>query len=250
MKLLYAAALLALLWFHSNAQGQIRTTQTRIDRTSAGELRVVPDPNSKYFCLMELAGDPSLQRFLELDDVTVGILSELPQKLKEPEAETMAIARKNRESVGEALMKFREVAAGEFFDEILTPSHQVLIGKLIYRLEIQRMGLAEAITSGRLSHDVGVHDEQKEFLMRTAKKIELEAREKIRAIQLEAEKELFSHLAPDQRKRAEELTSGTADYREPTRYQSAFAQVKAEIETGGDPFSVQVNPKPDTGAHH
>ncbi len=246
----FLVVVVALVFASEITLGQVKITQTRIDRTASGQLRLVPDPESKWSCLFLLINDRSIQQFLGLSEEVRSELSEIGKELKYQQGEVMAFARKNSENVSLSVMSFREGAGARVFGEILTPKQQQLLRNLVYRLEIQRVGLGQSLTSGRLAEAVGVHEGQKESLLRAASKIQKALDEEIKRLRDQAESELFNELAPEQKSKAIELTKGTTGYREQTRYQAAYAEILEEMEQGIDPFTSGKPKNPNAPDHH
>ncbi|MFN3193333.1 MAG: hypothetical protein ACE361_22670 [Aureliella sp.] len=105
-------------------------------------------------------------------------------------------------------------------EEILLPKQMDRIRQLAYQIDIQQNGgIGEALTSGRLGEEIGVHEDQKENLATRAAKIQSEAEQAILAIKTAARAKLFKELAPEQRKEALELLGDYFEFEQPNMLQ-------------------------------
>ncbi len=117
------------------------------------------------------------------------------------------------------MMEANQLAAEEAVEEILLPEQLNRVRQLAYQVQIAQLGLGELLVNGKLGQEVGVHEDQKQHLTDRAAKIEAEARAAIKEIRARARAQLLSELAPDQRKKAEELLGEYFDYEEPSMQQ-------------------------------
>ncbi|MCR9295641.1 MAG: hypothetical protein NXI32_23225 [bacterium] len=181
------------------------------------------DPNDRSQ-LFNLLSNTSVRAELQLTEEQIAgvrqIIQASQQRLSEHVREAMA-ARRN--SGGGAIrlelqdmMRDNREQAEAAIEEILLPEQLNRVRQLAYQVEISREGLGEALVSGRLGNEIGVHDDQKQHLLDRAIKIEAEARQAIIAIQAQARDKLLSELTPEQRKAAEDLLGPYFQYEEPS----------------------------------
>jgi hypothetical protein len=90
---------------------------------------------------------------------------------------------------------------------------------------VAQLGLGDSLTSGRLGKEVDVHDNQKQHLTDKANAIEEEARLAIAKIRAAARDKLLAELAPEQRKKANELLGPYFAYEEPNLAKTIQRQI-------------------------
>jgi hypothetical protein len=101
-------------------------------------------------------------------------------------------------------------------EEILLPEQMKRVQQLAYQIEISKRGLGECLVSGQLGEEIGVHDDQKQHLTDVAERVAAETAAKIATIKAQAMREVLAELAPEQRKKAEELLGEYFDYKSVT----------------------------------
>jgi len=93
--------------------------------------------------------------------------------------------------------------AKSIFDEVLTPAQNLRMRQIVFRIEVSVIGLAAALTEGRLGEEVKVYENQVTRIQERGKEIESRAKAEILAILKRSEKELLAELTPEQRVAAE-----------------------------------------------
>ena len=176
------------------------------------------DPNNRS-ALFNLLANESIRRELQLDDDQYAgvqkIMQESQKRVSEMVRANMASGSNNIGAGLSELMKESRKRAEEAIEEILLPKQLERVRQLAYQVEISQLGLGESLTTGRLGKEIDIHEDQKQHLTDKAAAIEAEARMAIAKIRAAARAKLFAELAPDQRKKAEELLGPHFDYEEP-----------------------------------
>ena len=90
----------------------------------------------------------------------------------------------------------------QLVDELLTPAQWKRLRQIAFQVEIARIGLGKALTEGRFSPEVGIHENQKTHIVEKAEEIEARTAETISRLLANAQRELLSELAPEQRAKA------------------------------------------------
>ncbi len=186
------------------------------------------DPNNRS-ALFNLLTNESVRRELQLkDDQFAGVqkvMQESQKRISETVRANMAAGKGNfGAGISELVVESRK-ASEAAIEEILLPEQLSRVRQLAYQVEIAQLGLGEALTSGRLGKEIDVHEDQKQHLTDKAAAIETEARLAIAKIRAAARAKLFAELAPDQRKKAEELLGPHFDYEEPNLAKSIRQRV-------------------------
>jgi Spy/CpxP family protein refolding chaperone len=109
----------------------------------------------------------------------------------------------------------------EKISEVLLPHQMKRAKQLAFQMRL-RGGTARALTSGDLTEQLGVTDQQREALEKKSQEVEAELRQKTEQLRKEAQDKLFSVLNAEQRKKLEELVG------EPFEFQ------RIEFRFGGD----------------
>lgn len=99
-------------------------------------------------------------------------------------------------------------------EEVLTPEDLKRLRQAAFQIEIARSGFGVAITSGALSENVGVSDNQKSHLREKANQIEAKLQGKIAKLLVEAQEEMVNELPAEQREKAKECLGNPFFYRE------------------------------------
>ncbi len=182
---------------------------------------VNPDDRSQLFNL--LAND-SVKQELQLTDEQLGgvrqIMKASQQRLTSLIRESMrdradsgAPVRLDGEELRNLMLENRDQAEAAI-EEILLPEQLKRIRQLAYQVQIAREGLGQALVSGRLGQEIGVHEDQKQQLLDRAAKIDADARQAIIAIRVKAREQLLAELTPEQRNSAESLLGPYFEYEE------------------------------------
>lgn len=111
---------------------------------------------------------------------------------------------KTREQIHAETVAHR-LQSEKFLDEIVSPSQWGRLRQMAYQVEVARMGLASALTQGRLGSDSGVHGQQTDTIRRTAEDAEARAKAEIVRILAEMQQEVLAELTPDQQQAAQKL---------------------------------------------
>lgn len=90
-------------------------------------------------------------------------------------------------------------------DELLSPGQWDRLRQMAYQVEVGRMGLASALTGGRLGDDSGVHGQQTDAIHRKAGQEDAKAKAEIVRILTRMQDEVIAELTPEQQKRAKQL---------------------------------------------
>ncbi len=167
----------------------------------------IPDPN-RLTSVVSLAKNESVMDFLGLSESqrsslldyfekNGGTLSGVVNMPGSGEAKTQAML-----DAQFAAVQAERIAA---IEEILQPDQIARLKQVAYQTEVTRIGLGEALTSGRLGHDVGVHENQFTNIVDKAKKAEARAAAAIAKIRQQAQDEVLQELTAEQRTKAGEL---------------------------------------------
>lgn len=183
--------------------------------------RVDPNNSSQLF---DLLANESVRKELMLSDAQYEgvqlIQNEAQNRLQSAIQEMMTQRKGGGNAIRLNANGFREIReanqadAEAAIEEILLPQQLERMRQLAYQVEVSNTGLGKALVDGRLGEEIGVYDKQKEELLRQAEKIDAEMRAAIVRIKAEARKKVFAKLAPDQRKKAEELLGKYFEYEE------------------------------------
>ncbi len=177
------------------------------------------DPNNRS-ALFNLLSNDSIRRELQLKDEQVSgvqkIMQETQKRLTEIVRTNLAAGNPNPGAgIRETMAESRKQAEAAI-EEILLPEQLTRVRQLAYQIEIAQLGLGESLVSGRLGKEIDVHEDQKQHLTDKAAAIEAEARLAIAKIRAAARDKLLAELAPEQRKKAEELLGPHFEYEEPS----------------------------------
>jgi hypothetical protein len=176
------------------------------------------DPNNRS-ALFNLLANESIRRELKLDDDQYAgvqkIMQESQKRVSEAVRANMAAGNNNLSAGLSELRAESNKRAEAAIEEILLPKQLERVRQLAYQVEITQLGLGESLISGRLGKEIDIHEDQKQHLTDKAAAIEAEAVQAIAKIRAAARAKLFAELAPDQRKKAEELLGPHFDYEEP-----------------------------------
>lgn len=169
-----------------------------------GRVFAGPDPNVEQH-LYGLLADSEVRQHLGFSD-------EQCEGLKEAMAKAAVPAPSELYRDPTAMAAFRQeqkAALLEVFREVVTPEHLAKLKALAYRYEVSAIGLPVALTTGRLSDEVGIYANQHERILRIGAEIEARLRDDILRLRKEAELQLLQQLTPAQREKANEVL---ADY--------------------------------------
>ena len=120
----------------------------------------------------------------------------------------------------------------DLVDEVLTPEQLKRLPQLVYQTEVARVGMGQAITSGRLAHDVGVTENQKANLQLKAARAEAKLAEAVKKAIAEAQAEVLSELTTEQKQKAEELLGEPYFFRD--EFSTSFIRPPISVRTTGD----------------
>lgn len=187
------------------------------------------DPNSRS-ALFNLLANESVRRELQLKDDEYAsvkkIMQESQKRLSDTIRANMAAGNKDIGAGLSELMAASKKASEAAIEEILLPAQLARIRQLAYQVEITQIGLGDSLTSGRLGKEIDVHEDQKQHLIDKAAAIEAETRLAIAKIRAAARDKLLAELAPEQRKKAEELLGPHFEYEEPNIAKTLFQRKK------------------------
>ena len=154
----------------STGRCQSQFSQSRVDISADGRLFAIPDPESEWNVFACELSSPELQAFLSLSEQELSALGDQQALIKKEQREIVEAARATGANVTDALLRYRN-GIDDVLSELLPPDSMALARKLIYRLEVSRIGLADALTSGRLSDAVGIYEDQKAEVSRKATEV-------------------------------------------------------------------------------
>lgn len=187
------------------------------------------DPNNRS-ALFNLLSNESVRRELQLkEDQYAGVqkvLQESQKRVGEAIRANMAAGKGNLGTGLSELMAESRKAAENAIEEILLPEQLTRVRQLAYQVEIAQLGLGESLTSGRLGKEIDVHEDQKQHLTDKATAIEAETRLAIAKIRAAAREKLLAELAPEQRKKAQELLGSHFEYEEPNLAKAIRQRIK------------------------
>ncbi|MEM7475026.1 MAG: hypothetical protein AAF483_08535 [Planctomycetota bacterium] len=141
-----------------------------------------------------------------------------------------------RTKASQAILRQFQENAENYMDEVLTPAQDHRLTQIIYRIETKRLGLGEALATGRLGLAVGVHDNQKSNIKRKAEAIQEKLEKEIAKLCIAAEAELFAELAPEQRDKVVDLLGEDFSYHEKTPEQKMFENLRDRYEADPEGF--------------
>lgn len=192
------------------------------------------DPNNKS-ALFSLLNNESIRRELQLSDEqqqgAKKILDESARKLNDLVRSSIQQGMSLRDAGVAELMAANRQQAEAAIEEILLPDQLKRIRQLAYQVEVSRLGLGPALTSGRLGKEIGVNDNQKQNLSEKAATIEEEARVAIARIRAAAQAKLLSELSTEQRTTAEDLLGNYFLFEEPKFEQRLKQSLNDQSET-------------------
>ncbi len=180
------------------------------------------DPNSRSQ-LFNLLSNESVRHELQLSEEQYGGVQKI---MKASQARMTELIRASIETQrdggairlgGEDFMAMREenqAQAEAAIEEILLPEQLKRVRQLAYQVEISNVGIAEALTEGRLGEEIGVHEDQYQHLIDRAAKIESLLASEAFPKRPAARKKMFAELTPEQRKAAEKLLGEYFQYEE------------------------------------
>lgn len=196
-------------------------------RTPDGTVWIGRDPENVMDQFYQLS-DRQIRSNLGLDSEVEGKLAEVMSSYERKLTENL-----RRQRFGEitreeshALRAQAIKDAVSLVEEILSPTERKRLVQCMYWLEVERAGIGDALTYGRLAKAVGVYDDQKTFLREKAEEIEAEMEEAIREIKARARKKLLSHLSPEQRHRADDILGEPMHYEIRTPEQEMYKRYR------------------------
>lgn len=123
--------------------------------------------------------------------------------------------------------------ARSFYDEVLTPAQKLRMRQVVFRIEVSVIGLAAALTEGRLRDEVKVYENQVTRIQDRGKEIEARTKAEILAILKRSEKELLAELTPEQRAAAEKSLGDFFVYSNVKAMQELREELKANKDGKG-----------------
>ncbi len=187
------------------------------------------DPNNRS-ALFNLLSNESVRRELQLKDNQSASVQKIQQESQKRMSETlranMASGNPNPAAGIRELVEEGRKAAETAIEEILLPEQLTRVRQLAYQVEIAQLGLGESLTTGRLGKEIDVHEDQKQHLADKAAAIEIETRQAVAKIRSAARAKLLAELAPEQRKKAEDLLGPHFEYEEPNLAKSLRQRMK------------------------
>lgn len=202
----------------------------KITESPDGHVFLGRDPSQPLDQFKQL-DDPQVCAELGMSDEVVSQISEFKKARQEEYAKMMRAERSGeipRGSLAKLLVQHIEQAE-DLLEEVLTPAQRKRLKELMFRLEVERIGLGEALTAGRLSIAVGVHEDQKFEIQERAKKLEQEIQVLYRKMKNDAEKEILLMLAPEQRRNAEEILGAPFEYENWSYAQLMYMNKKQQL---------------------
>ena len=161
-----------------------------------------------------------VQRELGLVENQIEVADRIISTAKEETRELLLRARDKNAKVarGEllALAIARKRVADDAIEEILLPEQLVRLRQIAFRIEVSHMGLANALTYGRLGEEVEIYENQVDSILVKGRDVTQRVTEEINAILKEAEDEILELLAPEQRKKAEDALGPFFQYKDDT----------------------------------
>lgn len=177
------------------------------------------DPNNRS-ALFNMLSNESVRQELQLKpeqyDGVKKVMAESQRQLSDMVRSNMSAGRIQLGSAFKELVEANRQQSETAIEEILLPEQLARARQLAYQVEIAQLGLGESLTNGRLGKEIDVHEDQKQHLTDKANAIEAEARQAIAKIRAAARQKLLAELAPEQRKKAEELLGPHFEYEEPS----------------------------------
>lgn len=116
--------------------------------------------------------------------------------------------------VTKAMLESRRLKNEQILNEALTPPQWVRLKQIAYQIEVARVGLGAAFTSGLLSYEVRVHENQKAALNERARKIEAKMQSAIAKIIADSHTEMIRELSTEQQTRAHDALGETFFFRD------------------------------------
>ncbi len=230
---------LLLFWtfFTALAAAQNADDSERIVRVAT--FMVGPDPEDRQ-ALFGLLENRSVQRDLALQANQLEAIRNIKAESKKRTADFIATARaKNttiaKEGFFQAVVRENRLAEENAIEEVLLPEQLTRLRQIAYRLEVSQLGLHYALTMGRLSHVVQIHDGQNSIVCREGEQITTAARAEIEAILKRTEADILKVLTPEQRKRAIEAIGTYFDDSDPTAMMEKARNTAQEKFPGAKP---------------
>lgn len=167
---------------------------------------VGPDPEDRH-ALFGLLENRSVQRDLGLQANQLEAIRNIKAESKKRTADFVAAARAKgtaiaKEDFFQTVVQENKLAEENAIEEVLLPEQLTRLRQIAYRLEVNQLGLHYALTMGRLSHVVQIHDGQNSIVCREGEQLTNAAQAEIEAILKRTEAEILKVLTPEQRKRA------------------------------------------------
>ncbi|MCA9192983.1 MAG: hypothetical protein KDB03_14505 [Planctomycetales bacterium] len=194
------------------------------------------DPNSQSQ-LFQLLNNKSIRQELQLTEEqqqgVKTIVEESSKRISEAIRSSMADGGAGKISLNmKPLLEEHRAQAEAAIEEILLPDQLKRVRQLAFQIEIAQVGLGESLVNGRLGTEIGIYDDQKQFLTDRAAAIEAEVREQIAVIQTAARAKMFAELSPEQRKAAEELLGAYFSYEEESLPKLLRGNMQKQLKVG------------------
>jgi hypothetical protein len=203
---------------NSNAIGQVflETNSRRSFTVETFGTDCIPDPSNKLSLITLALNNSSIQRELRLSTQELEAL--INERTRNNGSFSSPMIETGPEEVGSARTRALiaiAIARNEaVLDEIISPSQWLRLREIAYQTEIARIGIANAIATGRLGRDIGIYDNQKSSLCTQANRIEAKAAVAIAKVLKAAQLELLSELTPTQRSTAQQCLGEPFNFRD------------------------------------
>lgn len=184
----------------------------------------IPDVNNKL-SLALLLYNRSITHSLGLSDEGKRLINEyLAKNDRSFQRKTVVQSQNNRKTAEqvEAEMEAFRTQSTKFLDELVSPGQWARLRQLAYQVEVSRIGLANALTTGRLGADIGVEEQQTELIQRKAEEAEARAKADILRVLANLQEGVLAALTPGQRKEAKQLLGDPIVFKEEIVDESRF----------------------------
>lgn len=221
--------------FKEERRGSLRAFGGSVPGTESAEGYVIPDVDNKL-SLAALLYNRSVAQSLGLSADDIKLIHEyLAQNGGSFQLKAIDHSGRTRRTADEiqAEVEAHRTRSAKFLDEFMSPSKWSRLRQMAYQAEVARLGLAKALTEGKLSADIGVEGPQVELIQRKAEEAEARAKADIVKALMKMQAEVLAELTPAQRKEAERLLGDPIVFQEELESSLRMEMpdfVKAEIE--------------------
>ena len=209
-------------------------------RARANQLpAITPRPSFKIFAGPDPSNPSELFRLLRNESVCaeLGLSDQQRDAVQEEEAKQIQkLLQRSKDSrhlqlpnspedqkkrIEEMKKMMEEQQAGHksAIDEILTPDQAKRFAQILYRVEVYRAGMAEALLNGRLGNAVEVTEDQRVNLTDKIRRIENETKLKIDQLRRDAEQAMLNELSTEQRTNFANIMGEHFPYHEPNEFE-------------------------------